>query len=228
MAVEQPHGITRRRWLKVLAAGGAALGLSSWSRLYAAMQDDAARRLPSFTGPGANPYWNSVGPIATYPQKLPLILLTDRPVQLETPREFFLSAITPNKAFSVRWHLDEIPSSVDLSEWRLRVEGNVEKPLALSMADLLSRFKPVSVTCVNQCSGNSRSRFQPRVPGGQWGHGRISRVEVSTDSGKTWHEATLGEDLGPSSFRTWEHRNLTEAELKKGALESPPAKPSGK
>jgi DMSO/TMAO reductase YedYZ molybdopterin-dependent catalytic subunit len=176
MAVEQPRGITRRRWLNVLGAAGATLRLSSWSRLYAAMQNDAPRRLPSFTGPGANPYWNSVGPIVTYPQKLPLILLTDRPVQLETPREFFLSAITPNKAFYVRWHLDEIPSSVDLAEWRLRVEGNVEEPLALSMADLLSRFKPVSVTCVNQCSGNSRSRLQPRVPGGQWGHGAMGNA----------------------------------------------------
>ncbi len=117
-----------------------------------------------------------MGPIDAYPQKLPLIVLTDRPVQLETPRQFFVSAITPNSAFYVRWHLDEIPSSVDLSQWRLHVEGNVEKPLTLSMADLLGQFKPVSVTAVNQCSGNSRSYFQPRVPGGQWGNGAMGNA----------------------------------------------------
>jgi DMSO/TMAO reductase YedYZ molybdopterin-dependent catalytic subunit len=157
----------------MLGAGSGALTVAQWSFLHAAIQEDAARSVPSFTGPGANPYWNSVGPIGSYPQKLPMIVLADRPVQLETPRQFFVSPITPNSAFYVRWHLDEIPLSVDLSEWRLHVEGNVEKPLILSMADLLSQFKPVSVTAVNQCCGNSRSRFQPRVPGGQWGNGAM-------------------------------------------------------
>ncbi|MER3556285.1 MAG: twin-arginine translocation pathway signal protein, partial [Meiothermus sp.] len=44
--------------------------------------------LPEFTGPGANPYWNGVNPYVTYPQKLPLLRLTDRGVQLETPRAY--------------------------------------------------------------------------------------------------------------------------------------------
>jgi DMSO/TMAO reductase YedYZ molybdopterin-dependent catalytic subunit len=173
---ESREPISRRALLKLLGTGSGALALGTWGRLCGAAQDDAARHIPSFTGPGANPYWNSVGPIGTYPQKLPLIVLADRPVQLETPRQFFISAITPNSAFYVRWHLDEIPSSVDLSEWSLRVEGNVERPLRLSMSDLLSNYKPVSVTAVNQCSGNSRSYFQPRVPGGQWGNGAMGNA----------------------------------------------------
>jgi DMSO/TMAO reductase YedYZ molybdopterin-dependent catalytic subunit len=173
---ESREPISRRALLKLLSAGSGALALGTWCGLCGAAQDDAARHIPSFTGPGANPYWNSVGLIGSYPQKLPLIVLTDRPVQLETPRQFFLFAITPNSAFYVRWHLDEIPSSVDLSEWTLRVEGNVERPLALSMSDLLSKYKPVSVTAVNQCSGNSRSYFQPRVPGGQWGNGAMGNA----------------------------------------------------
>lgn len=173
---EQHQRMSRRALLKILGTGTGALALGSWRGLRGAGQDEAARHIPSFTGPGPNEYWNSVGPIATYPQKLPLIILTDRPVQLETPRQFFLSDITPNSAFYVRWHLDEIPNSVDLSEWRLRVEGNVEKPLALSMPELLAQYKPVSVTAVNQCSGNSRSYFQPRVPGGQWGNGAMGNA----------------------------------------------------
>jgi DMSO/TMAO reductase YedYZ molybdopterin-dependent catalytic subunit len=173
---ERRERMSRRALLKLLGTGSGALALDSWGGLCGAVQDEAARHMPSFTGPGANQYWNSVGPIGTYPQKLPLIVLTDRPVQLETPRQFFLSAITPNSAFYVRWHLDEIPSSVDLSEWRLHVEGNVERPLTLSMSDLLSNYKPVSMTAVNQCSGNSRSRFLPRVPGGQWGNGAMGNA----------------------------------------------------
>jgi len=162
--------------LKCLAAGGGVLALENDIGAWAEALQGPAKPLPGFTGPGANPYWNSVGPYVTYPQKMPLILLTDRPVQLETPRQFFLSDFTPNAAFYVRWHLDEIPNAVDLSEWRLQVEGNVAKPLRLSLSDLMSRFQPVSVAAVNQCSGNSRSRFQPRVPGGQWGNGAMGNA----------------------------------------------------
>jgi DMSO/TMAO reductase YedYZ molybdopterin-dependent catalytic subunit len=135
------------------------------------------RLLPTFTGPSQNPYWNSIGPAVQYPQKVPLVLLTDRPVQLETSRHYFETAFTPNEAFYVRWHLDEIPNSVDLATWRLSIEGSVERPLKFSMNDLTSRFKSVSVAAVNQCSGNSRSKFQPRVPGGQWGHGAMGNAK---------------------------------------------------
>ncbi len=169
---------SRRWWLKVLGTvtGALALGRFLQPRGVSAQEQGAAPRVPAFTGPGANPYWNSVGPIVTEPQKAPLILLTDRPVQLETPRHYFLNAFTPNEAFYVRWHLETLPNAVDLKEWRLRVDGNVEKPLALSLTDLLTRFQPASVAAVNQCSGNSRSRFQPRVPGGQWGNGAMGNA----------------------------------------------------
>jgi DMSO/TMAO reductase YedYZ molybdopterin-dependent catalytic subunit len=120
--------------------------------------------------------WNSVGEYVTYPQKASLILLSGRPVQLETPRHYFLSPFTQNTNFYVRWHLDRLPTSVNLSEWRLNLEGNVEKPMRLSMSELFSRFKPASVAAVNQCSGNSRSRFQPSVSGGQWGNGAMGNA----------------------------------------------------
>ena len=120
-----------------------------------------------------NPYWNSIGPLVTLPQKVPLIQVADRPVQLETPRHYFLSALTPAAAFFVRWHLGQHPRAVDLHSWRLRVDGKVQRPLALSYAELLREFRPVTVAAVNQCSGNSRSRLSPRVPGSQWGNGAM-------------------------------------------------------
>ena len=169
-------GISRRKLLETLSAGAGALALGRFAEAAGAQQMHASDRLPPFTGPGANPYWSSVGPVATYPQKYPLILLTDRPVQLETPQHYFLSPFTPNGAFYVRWHLDEIPTTVDLAEWRLEVTGNVEKPLRFRFSELLSRFPSSSVAAVNQCSGNSRSRLQPRVPGGQWGNGAMGNA----------------------------------------------------
>jgi DMSO/TMAO reductase YedYZ molybdopterin-dependent catalytic subunit len=165
--------VSRRNALKLLGLAGGGLAVAGWAP---AQEADGEKPIESFTGPGANPHWNSIGPIVTEPQKAPLILLTDRPVQLETPRHYFRTVFTPNEAFYVRWHLPEIPNSVDLAEWRMRVEGNVNKPAAFSLSDLMQKFKPVSVAAVNQCSGNSRSRLQPRVPGGQWGNGAMGNA----------------------------------------------------
>lgn len=170
--------ISRRRLLKALGQASAVLAAGQiLGKRVKADQESAARQSPpEFTGPGANPYWTSVGPYATYPQKAPLILLTDRPVQLETPRHYFMSTFTPNEAFFVRWHLQTLPNAVDLKTWRLTVEGNVAKPLSLSFPELTSRFRSASIAAVNQCSGNSRSRLQPRVPGGQWGNGAMGNA----------------------------------------------------
>jgi hypothetical protein len=41
---------------------------------------------------------------------------------------------------------------------------------------MVRNFKPVSVAATNQCSGNSRSRLQPRVPGAQWGNGAMGNA----------------------------------------------------
>jgi DMSO/TMAO reductase YedYZ molybdopterin-dependent catalytic subunit len=169
--------ISRRMLLSSIGAGGAGLVLAKWLGGHEpAQQPRASRNVPPFTGPGANSFWNSVGPVVSEPQKAPLILLTDRPVQLETPRHYFSSTFTPTEAFYVRWHLDGIPNAVDLKEWRLHVEGSVQKPLTLSLPDLLTKFRSVSVAAVNQCSGNSRSRLQPRVAGGQWGNGAMGNA----------------------------------------------------
>jgi sulfite dehydrogenase (cytochrome) subunit A len=116
-------------------------------------------------------------PLVRYPQKTDLILLTSRPPQLETPMKWFDRAITPNEAFFVRYHVFPIPTSVDLATWRLRVGGHVDRALELSMDDLKAKFPAVIVTAVNQCSGNSRGRFAPRVLGGQWGDGAMGNAE---------------------------------------------------
>ena len=170
--------LSRRALFKTvgMAAGGIAVGRWLGPNAAAAQELVPAKAMETFTGPGANPHWSSVGPYVTEPQKVPLILLTDRPVQLETPRHYFRTTFTPNDAFYVRWHLDGIPNAVDLKDWKLQIEGNVIKPLALSLPDLMRKFKPVSVAAVNQCSGNSRSRLQPRVPGGQWGNGAMGNA----------------------------------------------------
>jgi sulfite dehydrogenase (cytochrome) subunit A len=116
-------------------------------------------------------------PLVRYPEKTDLILLTARPPQLETPMKYFDRAITPNDTFFVRYHVFPVPTSVDLGTWRLKVHGHVDRPVELSMDDLKTKFPATKVVAVNQCSGNSRGRFSPRVLGGEWGDGAMGNAE---------------------------------------------------
>src|SRR3954451_13978669 len=56
------------------------------------------------------------------PGKLPLIKKTFRPPNFETPIQYFRTAITPNRAFFVRYHLAAIPE-VAARDWSLSVGG---------------------------------------------------------------------------------------------------------
>jgi sulfite dehydrogenase len=114
-------------------------------------------------------------PYLRFPGKVAMRVVNDRAPCLETPWRYFRDDLTPNEAFYVRWHLQAIPTAVDVRTWRLRIGGHVNKPLELSL-DELKRMKATSVVAVNQCSGNSRGHFEPRVPGGQWGNGAMGNA----------------------------------------------------
>ncbi|CAN5795295.1 molybdopterin-dependent oxidoreductase [soil metagenome] len=123
------------------------------------------------------PFPNGERKMVQFPQKRPLIQLSARPTQLETPFEVFKDIITPNDAFFVRYHLANIPRTVDLATFRLEIKGLVKTPLQLSLAELQSQFENVEVVAVNQCSGNSRGFFNPRVGGGQLANGAMGNAK---------------------------------------------------
>jgi sulfite dehydrogenase len=123
------------------------------------------------------PFQNGERDLAAFPQKRPLIVLTSRPPQLETPFSVFNEGpITPNDAFFVRYHWSGIPTSVDASSYRLRVGGKVNAPLELSLDDLKRLAEPLTFVAVNQCSGNGRGYFTPRVNGGQLSNGAMGNA----------------------------------------------------
>lgn len=153
---------TRRRFLARTAQAGAALLAGR-----RAFSEDTVQL----------PFANGERRLVQFPGKRPLILLTHRPPQLETPFSVFNEGvITPNDAFFVRYHLSGIPLSIDPDAFRLEVKGMVQTPLKLSLAELRRDFENVEVTAVNQCSGNSRGFFQPRVGGGQLANGAMGNA----------------------------------------------------
>ena len=158
--------INRRRFLKL--ASTYVIGSAIAQRLLAthALADSVTL-----------PFENGERELIAYPQKTALMRLTSRPPQLETPFCIFNeSVITPNDAFFVRYHLSGIPTEIDPANYRINIHGLVSTPLSLSLADLKQIADPVDLIAVNQCSGNSRGFFSPRVPGGQLGNGAMGNA----------------------------------------------------
>lgn len=125
------------------------------------------------------PFENGERPLVEYPQKRPLLRLTTRPPQLETPfRVFNDGALTPNDAFFVRYHLavNSPPQGVDIETFKVQIKGKVNTPASFTVAELKQSFEEVEVVAVNQCSGNGRGFFQPRVGGGQMGNGAMGNA----------------------------------------------------
>ncbi|MCU1300935.1 MAG: sulfite oxidase-like oxidoreductase [Candidatus Sulfotelmatobacter sp.] len=106
-----------------------------------------------------------------------MILRSYRFVDLESPVEYFNTWLTPVPHFFVRNHMHE-PSELDPADWRLSIGGEVEKPFAWSLAELL-KLEPHSVVNTLECAGNGRSLHRPQVPGVQWGQGAVGTARFS-------------------------------------------------
>src|ERR1700675_544657 len=102
--------LTRRGMLKA-AGAGAAIGRSGLA-IPKALAD--ALNLPAALPDGTR----AEAVLDALPGKKPLIKLSYRPPNYETPIDYFKSEITPNDAFFVRYHLADIPLSIDPQKWR--------------------------------------------------------------------------------------------------------------
>ena len=120
------------------------------------------------------PNWRDL--TTAFPQKGQMILQRTRPPLLETPFEVFDRGVfTPNDQFFVRWHWAVIPTEVNIDSFRLAVHGHVNQQLSLSLDDILA-LPRVELAAVNECSGNSRGYFAPRVAGGEWSNGAMGNA----------------------------------------------------
>src|SRR5262249_18072998 len=101
-------------------------------------------------------------------------IVTATPENSETPLESVRSWVTPNRLFFVRNHF-AVPD-LELTDWRLRVEGSVTTPLSWTWEELTALAER-SVFATVECAGNGRSFLSPHVHGVQWGAGAIGHAE---------------------------------------------------
>jgi sulfite oxidase len=124
-----------------------------------------------------------------------MILRQRSPYNAEPPPSVLASgAITPVAAFYARNH-GAFPD-IAPEQWRLTVDGRVDKPITLTYDELTSRFAGHSVVATLACAGNRRAellRVRP-IPGKEpWAHGAISTAE--------WHGARLADVLRAAGVR---------------------------
>ncbi len=105
-----------------------------------------------------------------------LIVRNDRPVNIETPAHLLDDDITPADKFFVR-NNGTLPDPINLADWSLKIDGEVENELELSYDDLVNDFEHVTLRLQLECGGNGRAGFNPPPRGNQWMIGAIGNAE---------------------------------------------------
>lgn len=175
MAIEAPSskdnkaGENRRQFLKAGALGLAGLALPAGWLL------GKPRPGQPLVAPGGKQVLGG-----SIPGKHPdLVVLGDKPWNIETPPHLLDDAITPaDKVFVRNNGLMPDPNTIDADKWTLTIDGeSVEKPVTFTIAELRQKFKTHTYQLVHECAGNGRSEFNPPGRGNQWTTGGVGCCE---------------------------------------------------
>jgi DMSO/TMAO reductase YedYZ molybdopterin-dependent catalytic subunit len=106
-----------------------------------------------------------------------MVVLNDRPWNMEAQAHLLNDAITPNKFMFIR-NNGLLPEQIDEKSWQLEIDGeSVITPKSYSLSDLKSKFKQHTYQLILECGGNGRSEFNPPAKGNQWTIGAVSCAE---------------------------------------------------
>ncbi len=103
-----------------------------------------------------------------------LIVLSDRPWNVETPPHLLDDEVTPADKLFIR-NNGRVPENIDPKTWTLTIDGeSVNAPKTFTLAELKRNFKPYTYHLVVECGGNGRYGFNPPASGNQWKEGAVS------------------------------------------------------
>jgi DMSO/TMAO reductase YedYZ molybdopterin-dependent catalytic subunit len=142
------------------------------------------------------------------------IVRAENPLNLEMLFEKLDGFITPAESFYVRTHFP-IPK-IDKNRWRLRIEGEVEKPFEITFDDFL-KLDSQKIPVTLECAGNNRNFLEPKVKGVPWGLGAVGNAE--------WTGVPLSILLDRARVKSTAHEVILEG-ADGGTLEDP-KRPAG-
>lgn len=122
-----------------------------------------------------------------------LVLLGDAPLVAETPESLLDDDTTPVSRFFVRNNGLAPPETQDPAQWSIAIEGEIERPLILTLQDLKSQFTARRLRMVLECGGNGRAFFSPPARGNPWTNGGVGCAE--------WTGVPLADVLNAAGLR---------------------------
>jgi len=102
-------------------------------------------------------------------------IMSEKPLNAETPIEYLRSWITPNSVFFKRNQGEIMKQPIDLSQWEILIEGEVEKTARFSF-DQIIRMPKAIVANTLECSGNGRSLLEEKAAGNPWTIGGVGNA----------------------------------------------------
>lgn len=106
-----------------------------------------------------------------------MVVLNDRPWNMEAQAHLLNDRVTPNKYMFIR-NNGLIPENIDEQSWQLVIDGeSVVSSKSYTLYELKTRFKHYTYQLTLECGGNGRSEFNPPAKGNQWTIGAVSCAE---------------------------------------------------
>lgn len=108
-----------------------------------------------------------------------LTVLADRPLNAETPAHLLDDDLTPYSRLFIRSNglIPQTALDKNAEGWTLKIDGEVDNELSLSLDDLKNDFENVTLALVLECAGNGRAFFDPGASGNQWTVGAVGCPE---------------------------------------------------
>ena len=103
-----------------------------------------------------------------------MVILNDKPWNIEAKAHLLDDRITPNKSMFIR-NNGLIPENIEAKNWTLTFDGESAKQIkTYTLEELKSKFKKYTYQLTLECGGNGRSEFDPPAKGNQWTIGAVS------------------------------------------------------
>lgn len=107
-----------------------------------------------------------------------MVILSDKPWNVETPPHLLDDAVTPMERMFIRNNGIVPEEKIDPNTWTLTIKGESAKTTkTYKISDLKAKFKTHTYQLVLECGGNGRSGYVPQTSGNQWSDGAISCAE---------------------------------------------------
>lgn len=112
-------------------------------------------------------------PFKMFSKNKEMIILNDKPWNIEAQAHLLDDKITPNSSMFIR-NNGTTPEEINPETWTLTIDGeSVKNKKTYTLSDLKFKFKHHTYQLTLECGGNGRSEFDPPAKGNQWTIGAV-------------------------------------------------------